>query len=250
MGSKLDEELKEEDFLFEKHYDCPLCGKQFVNPTVKAKKARLLHIDPVLRPIYKDIDPTKYDIIECRHCGYAAMNLYFGPLAKPHRDLLRAEGIGEKRPTLSTELVYGYEEAERRFRLAIACAQIRRARKSEFAMLSLHLGWVYRAHQDEMRINWEENPDKAQNLLEQEEFFLRNALENFLAARMEEQPPIAGMSNFTLDFLIASLCVWAKRYNEAARLLQGILMDRNADKSQKDRARQLMEKIREAGNNS
>ena len=72
---------KEKDYLFSKTYDCPVCGTKFKAITVKANRARLVHMDRDLRPVHEEIEPLKYEAIVCPKCGYAALGRYFGALA-------------------------------------------------------------------------------------------------------------------------------------------------------------------------
>ena len=54
---------KEKDYLFFKTYDCPVCGEKFKDITVKANRARLVHMDRDLRPVHDEIEPLKYEAI-------------------------------------------------------------------------------------------------------------------------------------------------------------------------------------------
>ena len=54
---------KEKDYLFSKTYDCPVCGEKFKDITVKANRARLVHMDRDLRPVHDEIEPLKYEAI-------------------------------------------------------------------------------------------------------------------------------------------------------------------------------------------
>lgn len=70
-------EIKEEDFLFDKTYECPVCYGEIKARTMKAGKAKLLRTDLDLRPVYEHIEPLKYEVVTCPHCGYAALTRYF-----------------------------------------------------------------------------------------------------------------------------------------------------------------------------
>ena len=80
---------KEKDYLFSKTYDCPVCGEKFKDITVKANRARLVHMDRDLRPVHDEIEPLKYEAIVCPKCGYAALGRYFGTLARRPRQFAR-----------------------------------------------------------------------------------------------------------------------------------------------------------------
>lgn len=68
--------VTEEDFLFDKKMQCPVCDKEFKSKTVKTGKPRLLGSDSDLRPKYSGIDSIKYDAIVCPNCGYAALSRF------------------------------------------------------------------------------------------------------------------------------------------------------------------------------
>lgn len=68
-------EVHEADFLFDKTYACPVCDSKIKVRTMKAGKAKLLHTDLDLRPVYEHVEPLKYDAIICPECGYAALSV-------------------------------------------------------------------------------------------------------------------------------------------------------------------------------
>ena len=63
------EQEKEEDFLFDKKIQCPVCDKEFMSRTVKSSKARMIGTDNDLRPRFKSIDTLKYGVTSCPYCG-------------------------------------------------------------------------------------------------------------------------------------------------------------------------------------
>ena len=50
----------EQDFLFDKTQNCPICDCEFKSKTVKIGKAKLIGTDLDLRPKYENIDMLKY----------------------------------------------------------------------------------------------------------------------------------------------------------------------------------------------
>ena len=77
--------FKEEDFLFEKTYECPVCSQQFKERTLRTGKARLLKTDMDLKPTFEGIEPLKYDVVQCTECGFTALTRYFVPMTVPQR---------------------------------------------------------------------------------------------------------------------------------------------------------------------
>lgn len=62
-------EVSEADLIFDKTYDCPVCGGKFKAKTVKTGKVKLIAADSDLRPKYQLVDSLKYDVIACTYCG-------------------------------------------------------------------------------------------------------------------------------------------------------------------------------------
>ena len=82
-------EVKETDFLFQKTYECPVCGSKFHDVTVKANRARLLRTEMDLRPVFEGIEPLKYEAILCPTCGYTALGRYFNNVTAAQAKAIR-----------------------------------------------------------------------------------------------------------------------------------------------------------------
>ena len=83
------------------------------------------------------------------------------------------------------------------------------------------------------------NEQKKQELLEQENAFLNNALEGFITARQSEGFPMCGMDEMTVDYLIGALAVRFERYEIASKMIAGIIGSTSANPRMKDKARDL-----------
>ena len=68
--------FSEEDIIFDKTYNCPVCDSEFKSKMVKTGRVKLKSLDTDLRPQYLQADPLKYDAVLCPHCGYAALNRF------------------------------------------------------------------------------------------------------------------------------------------------------------------------------
>lgn len=234
------EEPKEQDFIFDKTYTCPICGHTFKSHTMKSGKARLIGTDQDLRPKYESIDTLKYDVIACPHCGYAALTRYFQILAASQKKAIVEKICASYKPQPETDGdTYSYEEALERYKLALANAIVKSAKPSEKAYICLKSGWLLRGQAESLD---ETKPDAAGNrkkITESENEFLKNALEGFIAARQTEEYPMCGMDESTVDYLIAALAVRFEQYDTASRLLSAILVSRAANPRMKDKARDL-----------
>ena len=65
-------ETNEKKLLIDKRYNCPVCDKQIRAKAVKSNSARFVNTMADLRPIYSNINVTKYDAVCCPNCGYSA----------------------------------------------------------------------------------------------------------------------------------------------------------------------------------
>lgn len=238
------EEEKETDFLYTKEFECPVCDKKFKQLVIKSSKTRPLSADKDLKPNYRNIEPLKYDVIHCSQCGYAALIRYYGPLAKPHKEMLKKTiAVNFKSTPNVLNDTISYPEAFSRYQLVLANAMCRQAKNSEIALIYLKMAWLLREmqkHTDEF-----ESADLTkEKLAEMEEESLKNAKDGFVEARLNENPPIAGMNEITIDYLLAVLSMRFKEYENASKLISEILGSTTANSTQKDRARDLKEELR------
>lgn len=248
-GDNQEKYNNEAQYLFLKGYECPVCENKLRVPTVKAGKTRLVSQDWDLRPIFKNVDTVKYDVIHCNKCGYASLTRYYGVLAKPHRELLLKNIAMNYKPMAEPVDAYTYEDALKRYKLALLNACVRMAHDSEKAMIALKIAWVCRgAYQEIGDVDEKENSEafaKREEYRKTEEEFLQKAMDSFILARQNEAPPIAGMNEVVLDFLISSLCSHFERYEDASRLIAGILQSKQASSQQKEKAGNILAQMRE-----
>ncbi len=73
--------------------------------------------------------------------------------------------------------------------------------------------------------------------------YLQNAYDGFKEACLSELFPMCGMDEVTVDYLMAELAAHLKKYDEANKLLSGILTSHNANPRIKDKARDLKDRI-------
>ncbi len=241
--------VKETDFLFDKTYECPVCYSRIKAKTVKAGKARLIHTDMDLRPVYEHIEPLKYDVIACPNCGYAALSRYFGGLTATQVKTIRETISISFQPVNVRRTVYTYEEAIERYKLCLANAVVRHGKASEKAYICLKSGWLLRSMQENLDRDREDYVKALEYLKEQENQFLKNALEGFLAARQSENYPMCGMDESTLEYLVAVLAMNFEQYDVASKIISGLLVSTTATNRIKDKARDvkdiLVAKIKE-----
>lgn len=241
--------MQEQDFLFDKSFTCPICDREFKARTVKIGKAKLVGSDLDLRPRYEQIDLLKYDIIMCPSCGYAALSRFFKFLTSPQAKNIQKAISATFKPQKETKEVYTYDEALERYKLTLANAIVKQAKASEKAYICLKTAWLLRGKAEHLDKNLPDYEEQKKQCEDEENEFLRNALEGFLAARQTESFPMCGMDEPTVDYLISVTAMRFEQYDVASRLITGILTSPNANPRMKDKARDvkemLMKKIKE-----
>lgn len=241
--------VQEQDFLFDKSYTCPICEKEFKARTVKIGKARLIGSDLDLRPKYEQVDLLKYDVIMCPACGYAALSRFFKYVTSPQAKNIKAAISASFKPQQEQKEIYTYDEALERYKMALVNAIVKQAKSSEKAYICLKTAWLLRGKAEHLDKSLPDYEAQKKQCEDQENEFLRNALEGFLAARQTEGYPMCGMDEPTVDYLIAVTAMRFEQYDVSSRLITGILTSANANPRMKDKARDikemLMKKIKE-----
>ena len=230
-------EVKEETFLFDKSYECPVCYQGFKAKTVRSGKLRSLGTDRDLRPLYDQMEPLKYDVVICPHCGYAALTRFFGGLTAGQIKAIKENPVKEEKET------YTYEEALYRYKLCLANTIVKHGKVSEKAYICLKAGWLLRSMGENLDPAVEDYNKKMQEIKEQEKDFLKNALDGLITARQTESYPICGMDEVTLEYLIAVLAMEFEKYDISSRLIYNILNTPTVNNRIKDKAREVKDEL-------
>lgn len=236
-------ELQEKDFIFEKTMECPVCGRSFTTKIMKTGKAKLEATDRDLRPRYHGIDATKYDVILCTKCGYAAISRFFPRVTGVQSKLIRENISNKVRLASVGGETYSYEEAMERYKLALAAAVVKRAKTSEKAFICLKSAWLLRGYAESLENTEAADEARMKDIAAKEEEYLQNAYVGFLEARQSENLPICGMDANTVDYLLAVLAVHFQKYEVASRMVATILTSATANNRIKDKSRELKDEI-------
>lgn len=235
------DELKEEDVLFDKSYQCPVCDNHFKAKAVRTGKLKMIGQDDELRPIYQyGIDPLKYDAVTCPKCGYTALTRYYTALTNSQLRVMKHEycshfmGIQEEIPYMS------YEGALIRHKLALVCSMKRNAKNSEKAYIFLKMAWLFRGEKETLP----ENSEKYDELQQEEDECIQKAYEGFTAAFSRESFPMCGMDEVTLRYMMAVMAHRLGKMEEAVRMLADVLLSHTAPKRIKDKALDLKQLIK------
>lgn len=232
----------EKDVIYDRGYECPVCDKKITAKTVKAGKCKLSHTDLDLRPVYEGVDVVKYDVVVCPHCGHATLTRYFKPLTSMQLKLVKENISKNFKMQIQEGEIIEYEDALKRYQLALANAIVKKARASEKAYICLKSGWLLRGWQESLGNTPEEEKKKAE-LKKQEKEYLQNAFEGFVNAVQSENFPMCGMDEPTVDYLMAVLAMKFEKYDVASKLIGSILTSPSASSRMKDKTRDLKDMI-------
>lgn len=241
--------LEEKDYIFDKTMECPVCGTKFTTKVMKNSKAKLISSDLDLRQRFEGVDAVKYDAIKCS-CGYSALSRYFNTIMPRQIKEIRENICPRVKVTPYSGETYTYEEALERYKLALACAVVKNAKASEKAYICLKSAWLMRGYQEYLQEKGELTEQKKAALYEEEQEYLKNALEGFISARCSENTPIAGMDEYTVDFLLAALAFEIGNYEVSTKMIERIITSPSATGRMKDRARELKKQIAEKTKNA
>lgn len=236
-------EVKEETFLFDKSYECPVCYQGFKAKTVRSGKLRSLGTDRDLRPLYDQMEPLKYDVVICPHCGYAALTRFFGGLTAGQIKAIKENISANFHPVKEEKETYTYEEALYRYKLCLANTIVKHGKVSEKAYICLKAGWLLRSMGENLDPAEEDYNKKMQEIKVQEKDFLKNALDGLITARQTESYPICGMDEVTLEYLIAVLAMEFEKYDISSRLIYNILNTPTVNNRIKDKAREVKDEL-------
>ena len=237
-------EVKEEDLLFDKHFICKVCDKEFKSKMVRTGKVKLLGSDSDLRPKYQYVDSLKYDAVVCPYCGYAALNRFYNYMTDNQARLIKANISANFKGLKESGDILTYDEAITRHKLALVNTVVKHAKASEKAYTCLKLGWLCRGKAETLPEDTPNYEEVKAQLATQEKDFITNAYEGFVAAFSKEPFPMCGMDELTLTYLSADLARQIGRYDEALRLIARVLTSKQANDRIKTKAREMKELIR------
>lgn len=233
---------EEKDFILDKTFTCPVCDKNFTARVMKTGKAKLVSMDLDLRPRYVGVDATKYDVELCPHCGYAALTRYFTALTSGQIHLINDQISNKVKLQQHTEEYYTYEEAMERYKMALACAMVKKAKNSEKAYICLKSAWLVRGYREELESKRQLQPNQKEELNGLEMEYLQNAFKGFIEAQKSERYPMCGMDEYTMDYLTAALAYEVGELDVASQCVSRLLSSM-ANNRVKDKARDLKELI-------
>lgn len=235
--------VKEEDFLFDKAYECPVCYKSFKEHTLRTSKARLVKTDMDLRPTFEGIEPLKYDVVQCSECGFTALTRYFVPMTAMQRKDITEKVCSRYKKPAEVKKLYSFDDAVGRYKLALVNAIIKNAKASEKAYICLRGGWLARSYYESLEAEATPNQAKIDEMKALEDEFLKNAYEGFSAAIQNESFPMCGMDESTVDYLLANLAIRRRQLDVASKIISKLLTSPNVNSRVKDKVRDLKDEV-------
>ena len=233
---------EETDYIYDKSFTCPVCDGQFTSRVMKTGKAKLVSMDLDLRPRYVGIDATKYDVELCPHCKYAALTRYFTALTAGQIHLIKEQISTKVKLQSHSEDYYTYEEAMERYKIALVCAMVKKAKNSEKAYICLKSAWLLRGYAEELENKRQLLPQQREELAAQEREYLQNAFKGFVEAQKSERYPMCGMDEYTMDYLTAAFAYEVGELDTSSQYVSRLLASM-ANNRVKDKARDLKELI-------
>lgn len=235
---------EEAKLIFDKTYTCPVCDNKIKSKSIKSGVARFDSTCFDLRPIYKNINVTKYDVTSCNFCGYTAISKFFTPLTPIEKKNITENVRNSFIPQEPLECEeYSFDIAMRRYKLALISATYKGTHPSHIGYVCLKICWLYQDMADALPDDDATTPEKRKQYLSEAENASNSAYEYLSKARTEESSPICGMDDNTYDYLLAALGFRAKDYDNALRLLSGVITSRGCNARLKDKALTLKEEI-------
>lgn len=235
----------ENTLLFNKRFTCPVCQNEFITKMVKSGKAKFVNTDIDLRPVYENVDTLKYDAILCPKCGYAALERYFDTLSPVQKSNIETKVSQNFSPRTGDPESYTYEIALERYKLALLSSMVKVTASSELGYVCLKISWLLQSQAKWLEKEEPENTSKIVACQKEAHSYSKKALDSLSKARMEEDYPICGMDEATLDYLLAALYYKADQLDSATRYLGTVAASREANGRLKDKAYDLKTLIAE-----
>ena len=239
-------EHSEAEFVLDKRITCTVCDKVFVTKVLKTGKARRLTPDKDLRPRHEYIDTLKYSVCACPNCGYASLHSTFPRLSSRQIEDIKQNISTHFMPQTPTgEATYTYDEAIELHERALECCAAKHAKGSESAYLKLLISWLLREQIAQLK----QMPDsdiRTQALttkVEQMKTYYTEACEGLEQAMMNENFPIMGLNQTTLEYILAYMNYTLGKKDRAAKFIGSVLQNRAATRNLKDMTLELKDTI-------
>ena len=215
-------------YLYPKKFTCTVCDEEFTKQMVRTTKLKVQSVDTDFRSAYKDIDPNRYEVMLCMHCGFAALPNHFDKVINRQKEAIM-QTIKPNYKHVEYEMPLGLEDTAAIYKQAFACAEAMNAKVSVKAFLSLRLAWVYRA----------------EGRKDEELPLIKDVYEGLKEAFSTENFPLGNMDEATAKYIIADMARRTGQMGEAMRWVADVVVGKGISSSLKDRAVRLKDLFRE-----
>lgn len=213
--------------LYNKHYHCLFCGREFTNKKLRLSRIRQVKRDSDLCAYFEGENPYFYEVAVCPHCGYA-FTAGFGTVKKERREVITSEYINKiTHKDYTGPRTLG--DALKVYKLALLCGDLNQERKAVLAGICLHIAWFYRYSREE----------------EAEKKYLRNACDLYREAYQKESGTGREGSPNLIVYMIGELEGRLGNYAEACRWLGRLVNARNLEPYLRDLLLERWEVYRE-----
>jgi uncharacterized protein (DUF2225 family) len=230
MGTENTEAIDESkilECLYEKTYTCPVCDNIFKNKAVRTGRAKLVATGIDLKPEYETVNALYYGVVSCQLCGYTSLDATFDKIGLKKATEVR-QALAPKYVARSYPATYDVNTAIIRYKLALICANMKGAKKSELAYVALRLSWFYGEKHNEVK----------------EKEYTEYAYSGFKEAYTTENFPLFGMDETTSAYLIGALAYKLGDQEDALKWLGSVIISKNAQPRLKDKAMELKDLIK------
>lgn len=192
--------------LYQIKVTCLHCENTFSTSRVRPSFKRATRTDTDFCGYYNAENPDYYVVRICPSCGFASTENFNARLNEVQRAKFKQD-IGDRFIKRNYGGSRDWETALESYKLGLLCAQTIGEKERIVASLLHHIAWLYRY----------------QNNQEQEQRFLKHALESYI--RVFETEDIHG-SDARLMYLIGELHRRIGQYNEAVKWFSRVINDK------------------------
>ena len=205
--------------IYLKTVKCPLCQREFKEPSLKISSLRILKRDSDNFTYYKSENPYFYEVFLCNGCGYVGMNNDFYNLKDYQKEKI-LKNITVRWTPRSYNTPYDEMIAIERYKLALITALVSDGKKSTIGMILLRIAWMYRCF------------NKSQELI-----YLKEALTALEESYNLEEFPIYNLDELNFKYLLGELHRRVYNNSEALRYLGDVITSSKATPRLKNLAR-------------
>lgn len=142
--------VSDEEYLFAKEVNCPVCAKSFSVKMMRSSKLKLQSVDPDQRQRFVNFNPLWYIMWVCPHCYYANFHFAFKQVSEASKKNIKQQFELLKKkihPDFSNPRILN--EVFTAYYLALNCIKTNKAASGQMANIWLRLSWLYQDAEDQ-----------------------------------------------------------------------------------------------------